>query len=325
MSTLLPSLLLLGAALHAPKIVYFQADPESIEAGQTATLRWSVKRADTVRLSPGIGGVESTGAFTVSPTTTTTYVLSAAGTGGEASASLTVTVRTPPPSPPPPPRVTSRPTPVEARLPEPAGLPFRAPGRDLLLGAEDARFGLFSYLLIPRQPDAGTPRYQRCEALVRAFLKIPEAASLIKGGIKPGEINITYLPLRNTIALSGDPAQQTAKYLDAYDYRRAAALLARMQRRVYDGPYLVSTATPLSAGAPPDANQVIFQDLSAVPPKVAELWMESFLNQAAQPRFWERSTRDVFLKGLVTFIAAGGEQVSESSSYFASFVWFGRR
>ena len=39
----------------APVIVQFTAEPGSIERGQSATLRWSVNDATSVRIEPGLG------------------------------------------------------------------------------------------------------------------------------------------------------------------------------------------------------------------------------------------------------------------------------
>jgi hypothetical protein len=52
-----------------------------------------------------------------------------------------------------------------------------------------------------------------------------------------------------------------------------------------DGPYLVSSKVPLEARAPTDP--LLVQNLSAVPPRLAGLWVSEFVGQAAQERFWE--------------------------------------
>lgn len=85
-----------------PSVVRFDAEPTSVDAGQSVTLRWEVTNADNVAIAPGVGGVQATGTTTVRPNTTTTYVLTATGTSGtSASASVTVNVTSAPPPPPP--------------------------------------------------------------------------------------------------------------------------------------------------------------------------------------------------------------------------------
>jgi peptidoglycan-associated lipoprotein len=80
--------------------------PNTIQAGQSATLTWETSNATDVSID-GIGAVQPNGSQSVSPTDSTTYHLTAKGTGGtqEATARLTVT-QAPPPPPPPTPSVT---------------------------------------------------------------------------------------------------------------------------------------------------------------------------------------------------------------------------
>jgi hypothetical protein len=76
-----------------PQIEYFQASPESINAGECTTLQWGqVSFADEATIEPDIGGVGTPGTQEVCPAETTTYVLSASGPGGQSSASVTVSV-----------------------------------------------------------------------------------------------------------------------------------------------------------------------------------------------------------------------------------------
>jgi peptidoglycan-associated lipoprotein len=80
--------------------------PNSIQAGQSASLTWETSNATDVSID-GIGAVQPNGSQSVSPIESTTYHLTAKGSGGtqEATARLTVT-QAPPPPPPPTPSVT---------------------------------------------------------------------------------------------------------------------------------------------------------------------------------------------------------------------------
>jgi peptidoglycan-associated lipoprotein len=80
--------------------------PNSIQAGQSASLTWQTSNATDVSID-GIGAVQPNGSQSVSPTDSTTYHLTAKGSGGtqEATARLTVT-QAPAPPPPPAPSVT---------------------------------------------------------------------------------------------------------------------------------------------------------------------------------------------------------------------------
>ncbi len=75
-------------------------NPNSIQAGQSASLTWQTSNATDVSID-GIGAVQPNGSQSVSPTDSTTYHLTAKGSGGtqEATARLTVAAAAPPPPP----------------------------------------------------------------------------------------------------------------------------------------------------------------------------------------------------------------------------------
>ena len=81
-------------------------DPNTIQAGQSATLSWQTTNATDVSID-GIGAVQPNGTQQVTPTDSITYHLTAKGSGGsqEATARITVTQAAAPP-PPPTPSVT---------------------------------------------------------------------------------------------------------------------------------------------------------------------------------------------------------------------------
>ena len=92
----------------APVVSQFAAEPESIQRGQTSTLRWEVTGDSTsVSINQGVGVVQKTGSQRVNPSDSTTYTLTATGPGGATTASATVSVSAPPPPPPPPPPPTA--------------------------------------------------------------------------------------------------------------------------------------------------------------------------------------------------------------------------
>jgi peptidoglycan-associated lipoprotein len=87
----------------APVISSFTAEPTTVEAGQSSTLRWSISGATDMSIDHGVGAVQSNGQRQVFPRTSTSYTLLARGPGGMDSRSVTVTVSNAPPPPPPPP------------------------------------------------------------------------------------------------------------------------------------------------------------------------------------------------------------------------------
>jgi hypothetical protein len=76
------------------QILFFIANPASIQSGQSSTLSWRVLNADTVNI-PGIGNVAATGSTPVAPTQTTTYTLTARNSVNEESATAVVAVTAP--------------------------------------------------------------------------------------------------------------------------------------------------------------------------------------------------------------------------------------
>jgi peptidoglycan-associated lipoprotein len=89
----------------APVINSFTAEPSTVEAGQSSTLRWSITGATDMSIDRGVGAVQSNGQRQVFPRSSTSYTLTARGPGGMDSRSVTVEVS----SAPPPPPVVNRP------------------------------------------------------------------------------------------------------------------------------------------------------------------------------------------------------------------------
>jgi peptidoglycan-associated lipoprotein len=81
--------------------------PNSIQAGQSASLTWQTTNATDVSID-GIGAVQANGSQSVSPTDSTTYHLTAKGAGGSQEASARITVTQAPPPPPPAPSVSDQ-------------------------------------------------------------------------------------------------------------------------------------------------------------------------------------------------------------------------
>ncbi len=82
--------------VNFPPTVSLSASPETILAGQQATLTWATENAAAVSIEPGVGAVQASGSVSLSPAESTTYTLTATGPGGTAKATATVTVLKPP-------------------------------------------------------------------------------------------------------------------------------------------------------------------------------------------------------------------------------------
>jgi len=78
-----------------PVIHYFSADPESIVAGESSTLGWSVSNAPSVTINPNQYrqlSFDPTESLPFYPSVTTTYTLTATNSAGTISETVTVTV-----------------------------------------------------------------------------------------------------------------------------------------------------------------------------------------------------------------------------------------
>jgi hypothetical protein len=148
---------------------------------------------------------------------------------------------------------------------------------------ETPGFGLYSYLLMGAPPIEST--HARYVKVIEAYLKLLPAIEALKRNIRAKEINAAYLP----VDMKAPREMSTAWILAHYDYARARALLRLIPGNLRQGPYFVSSLTPLSGKtAMPD--QYLFQNLSSIPATPNDLaawWVRAFMNQAAQERFWD--------------------------------------
>jgi peptidoglycan-associated lipoprotein len=83
----------------ATPTVTLQADPGSINKGDSSTLSWSSTNATQLTVTPDVGQVTAQGNTKVSPSDSVTYTITATGPGGSANASARITVAAPPPPP----------------------------------------------------------------------------------------------------------------------------------------------------------------------------------------------------------------------------------
>ena len=90
---LLSTLLITGCEEQkTPEITSFTVNPEEIEIGQSSQLQWIVKNATSVRINNGIGIVNLTGTYTITPTDSTTYTLTAESSTKTITATTRITV-----------------------------------------------------------------------------------------------------------------------------------------------------------------------------------------------------------------------------------------
>jgi peptidoglycan-associated lipoprotein len=76
----------------ATPTVTLDANPTSINKGDTVTLSWSSTNATQLTVTPDVGQVTAQGSTKVNPTDSVTYTITATGPGGSANATARVTV-----------------------------------------------------------------------------------------------------------------------------------------------------------------------------------------------------------------------------------------
>ena len=96
----------------AQPTVTLQANPPTVQRGQSTMLQWSSTNATSLTIAPNVGTVSPEGNTSVTPNDSLTYTITATGPGGSANASARVTVNAPPPPPP----VAAAPSPTMEEL-----------------------------------------------------------------------------------------------------------------------------------------------------------------------------------------------------------------
>src|SRR5258706_6496719 len=81
--------------------VTLQANPTSLNKGDSATLHWSSTNATQLTIAPDVGAVAPEGSTKVTPSDSTTYTVTASGPGGTADSTVRITVAQPPAEPAP--------------------------------------------------------------------------------------------------------------------------------------------------------------------------------------------------------------------------------
>jgi len=179
----------------------------------------------------------------------------------------------------------------QAQVPTPSrGGPLT--GRYLWISGSDEPpgYGAYAYLLFASPPRES--ERERHLAVLAAFLRqVSDAAELERYADK-GTLDLMLLPLRQAPSLplnlraASDAQLRSAaeSLLAAYDYARAQALLARSDKApLGSGPYLLRRTRPMAAAG---GGPWMFEDMNAVDPSLADVWMRWSMRLATAPRAW---------------------------------------
>jgi len=190
-----------------------------------------------------------------------------------------------------------------------------------LLGVKEREpkgFGLYSYILILRPPDA--ENRERHLRLLEEYLKFPDVEQLERNISRYRNmsredarrtLNATFLfvtaavPAPIATKWDAQDFRPVAEWiLTHYDFARAQAMAGSVARTLQGGPYIVSTLQPLGSQG---TSEVLLQDQSAVPAAVVAFWMREFLYQSAQERYWEPPAARRLMLRMRTMVAVAAE------------------
>jgi hypothetical protein len=178
----------------------------------------------------------------------------------------------------------------------------------LLKGKKEAEhFGLYSYLLLGSEPNSSNR--ERYRKFLESFLATVLPYQPLSRYFSPQQLNIAYLPIETDV-----PARFDSQWvLDNYDYERARFLLASIPGVHGDGPFIVSSDSPLEGpGHPP--KRYLLEDLTTVPISIVEFWVKQFRIQTSQET-WDHATLSgvaVRLRTAIEVAAIGLPEVKAS-------------
>ena len=211
---------------------------------------------------------------------------------------------------------------IVATEPERGGQPVKRESTRFFLEKgqkEEAGYGLYSYILLGGPPtDSSRARYL---CAIDAYLALLLPLEDLQDSVDRSKLNVTYLPVRTAV-----PPQVTSQWLlDNYDFARARVLLDLLPGDHREGPYIVSSASPLSRSGALNS-RYLYQNLSTVPVDPKDLvswWVREFENQAAQERFWSPSAAEnlaLRMRTTISVLATGLPEVQKQVSSWVAWV-----
>lgn len=144
---------------------------------------------------------------------------------------------------------------------------------------------------------------------------LSDVENLEAAGIERSDLNVTYLLLTEAPAVAVPTADWV---LTHYNFARAQALIHTLGVTYVNGPYLVSTLSPLSSQTQ-TPEHFLSQDMSNVPVSVVPLWVQEFERRAARKDFWAPAKREEAILDLRTFVANAAFALSDVNEAVASF------
>ena len=180
--------------------------------------------------------------------------------------------------------------------------------------SEAEGFGLYSYVLFGSEPENAAEK-ERYKQILGACLRLLRNSTELVTYIAPKSLNTVYLPVKDAPPDKADESW----VLEHYDYSRARALLIQAPVTNKGGVYIVSASLPLLGKT--NSGQYLVQDLTRVPGNLASTWVDVFISQAAQDKYWEPNTAAQLVLKMrlaLSVLSVGVPQVKQAVSAWIS-------
>jgi hypothetical protein len=210
---------------------------------------------------------------------------------------------------------------VDSATPGEAPYRIREPKAELLVSNRQERkgYGLYSYFLLVTPPDG--PQTERLQKFIATYLNEIWKVKQLESYYANNQLNATYLLVDS---VPSDRKELSADWvLEHYDYARARLLLSSLRPKHGPGPFIVSSLHPVT-GRGPVSGPYLLEDLSSVPVSVLPFWVQQFMRQTAQEKFWNTNSVDAVALRVRTAIAIAAAGLPDVRNAVASWIVLGK-
>ncbi|WP_324680939.1 hypothetical protein [Hymenobacter sp. GOD-10R] len=198
---------------------------------------------------------------------------------------------------------------------------------------EERGFGLYSYLLFRVPPSQANK--ERYRLAIQEYLRSITQVNVLQV-YEPdrSKLNVAYLPVvKPTQGLRTSYLQTNATtnineltpdqidddfVQNRYNYPRAMVYLSKMPEITGDGPFIICSRKPLSQWTQQD--DAIVQNMSTVPPRLINLWINEYITQCTQQRLWQDNTLSLLPLRIRTGVSLLAEGMPDVKAALESWI-----
>jgi len=191
---------------------------------------------------------------------------------------------------------------------------------------EDKAYGLYSYVLIKREPRDSLERDRNLalwHAYCGRFAQYKEYETL---EIAKEYANVTYWPLKVTsdTQIPDEKRENEMFFIDSFDYARADVVLGQIPEMKTPGPFVIAYHYPLGKMMPqiPENNKILIFDLSRVDQELFSDVFDLFQNKVKDdPRTWKNKFDWELIRiHVCSALKIHGEPILEAATYVAEWI-----